>query len=702
MAVSKVKKLQLVAHARCRGEILTVLRRLGTVHISDVSEILPEAENAFPPFIDKTIEQVETRLARIRFCSDFLNKFVDKPSFLEALVTPKPIFTPEELESRLADFDTDHFHDQCKQNERELADIGGQIEKNETLAEDVGHWRDLDCAVEHIHDAETTRLTLGICELSAYEPMVEEISDATDLFHQEIIGRSRTAISMLMAYHTSAEDTVAPILRQYGWRAVRFPGLEGAPTEVLERLGELNKTLGERREELRERIIKDLVPKRDTLLLLLDHYAQELETLRIQHKFLFTSHTFRINGWVVAKGEEELRRQVEQTTDVVEIQCSDPGPDDEVPILLSNHRMVEPFALVTELYGRPQYTEFDPTPLLAPFFAVFFGICLGDGGYGLILIIGSLLALKKLPLQGGTKRLVQMLLASGIATTIFGVITGGIFGIEVVKLPSILQSLVIFNPTEDIIGFLYLAFAIGIFQMLFGIGVKVVHSVREGDITAAILEQGIWIFFIISIAPLGFKYLFAGEVGADIISLGSKGSVLTGIIIILFGARQQITFKVMRLCKHIGLGSLGDVQDTVDYVLSGILFFLGRLSLGILFFFKSLIDYFGDVLSYSRLMALGLATAFLGMVINQIATMALGIPYGVGLVLFVAILVFGHTFNLVINCLSAFVHTLRLQYLEFFSKFFVGGGVPFTPFAEERKYTSIQLGSGDSTSQANR
>ncbi len=95
MAVSKVKKLQLVAHARCRGEILTVLRRLGTVHISDVSEILPEAENAFPPFIDKTIEQVETRLARIRFCSDFLNKFIDKPSFLEALVTPKPVFTPE-------------------------------------------------------------------------------------------------------------------------------------------------------------------------------------------------------------------------------------------------------------------------------------------------------------------------------------------------------------------------------------------------------------------------------------------------------------------------------------------------------------------------------------------------------------------------------------------------------------------------------
>jgi V/A-type H+-transporting ATPase subunit I len=101
-------------------------------------------------------------------------------------------------------------------------------------------------------------------------------------------------------------------------------------------------------------------------------------------------------------------------------------------------------------------------------------------------------------------------------------------------------------------------------------------------------------------------------------------------------------------------------------------------------------------------MALGLATAFLGMVINQIAVMALGIPYGIGLVVFIAILVFGHTFNLVINCLSAFVHTLRLQYLEFFSKFFVGGGEPFKPFAEERQYTSIQLGLGDSTSQANR
>jgi V/A-type H+-transporting ATPase subunit I len=496
----------------------------------------------------------------------------------------------------------------------------------------------------------------------------------------------------VVAYHTSVEETVAPILRQHGWREVKFPDLKETPAQVLDKLHDENAELQERNLRLRERVKKELVPSHGKLLLLIDHYAQELEALKIQHSFLFTSRAFLMAGWIVASQEEELRKRVTEITSVVEIKCSNPGPDDEVPIFLDNGRIVQPFGLVTELYGRPQYTEFDPTPLLAPFFAVFFGICLGDGGYGLILAIGSFLALRKLPLQGGARRLVQILFACGIATTVFGFLTGGVFGIETAKLPSALKHLVIFNPTTEITTFLYLSFAIGIFQMIFGIGTKVAHSIREGDVAGALLEQGIWILFILSVAPLGFKYLFGGEVGAGIISLGSRGTVLFGIIIILFGARQQIQFKVMRLCERLRLGSPGGVQDAVDYLLSGMLFFLGRISLGILFFFKSLIDYFGDVLSYSRLMALGLATAFLGMVINQIAGLALGIPYGIGLALFVLILVFGHTFNLVINCLSAFVHTLRLQYLEFFSKFFVGGGEPFTPFAEERKYTSIQLG----------
>jgi V/A-type H+-transporting ATPase subunit I len=694
MAVCKVKKLELVAHTQHRGEILRVLRRLGSVHISDVRELLsgPESENEAPAFLEKAIEQMESRLSRKQYCLEFLERYIPKPSFTESLLKGKPVFTARELEDCLATFATDGFYDQCKEFEKEISDNESRIEKNETLIEDVAYWRNMDSPFESISDTATTRVKLGISDARTYDQMIAEIDEASSLFYEQVVDRSNASVSTLMAYHKSVEETVAPILRQHGWREVRFPDLRETPAEVQSRLRDENAELRERNLRLQEQIQKELAPSYEKLLLLIDHYTQELEALKIQHSFLFTSSAFLLTGWMIARQEEELKNQVAEVTNAVEIKCSDAGPEDEVPILLDNGRFAQPFGLVTELYGRPQYTEFDPTPLLAPFFAVFFGICLGDGGYGLILTVGSLLALKKLPLQGGARRLVQILLISGIATTIFGFLTGGIFGIEAARLPSPLKQLVIFNPTTEITTFLYLAFAIGIFQMIFGIGTKVTHSMQEGDIAGALLEQGIWILFILSAAPLGFKYLFGGEVGPAVISIGLGGTVLFSIIIVRFGARRQIDFKVKRLSERIGLNLREDIQDKVDYLLSGALFLLGRLGLGIVFFLKNVIGYFGDVLSYSRLMALGLATAFLGMVINQIAGLALGIPYGIGLVMFVLILVFGHTFNLVVNCLSAFVHTLRLQYLEFFSKFFVGGGEPFTPFAEERKYTSIQLG----------
>lgn len=694
MAVCKVKKIEIIAHAQCRGEILEELRRLGSVHISDVRELFPETESKTPAYLEKALEETEAKLDQVRFCSDFVEKFAAKPPFIEGILKGKPVFTARELHDCLDDFDLSGFHEECREAESEIADNESRTEKNEALMEDVAYWRNLDYPLELIRDTRTTRLMLSLCETRAYDPMIEELAEAGPLFHVEIVDRSRTSVSLLVAYHNSIEEQAGAILRQHGCRPVRFAELTGTPAEVLERSGEVNRLLHERNNDIRDRIERELTPSREKLLLLLDHYTQELETLRAHDNFLFTSSTFLISGWVVASREDELRRRLEEATDVVEIRCSDPGPEDVVPTLLENGRVTEPFALVTELYGRPQYTEFDPTPLLAPFFAVFFGICLGDGGYGIILIIASLVALKKLPVEGGARRLLQILLASGIATMVFGFLTGSIFGIEMAKLPPVFENLIIFNPTTEIIGFLYLSFAIGIFHILFGIGVKLTLNLRDGDIKSAIVDQVAWMLFIISVAPLGLKHLFGGQVGNSIISVGFKGAVLFGGLIILFGGRQ-VKFQVREIGKHIGLGSMGALRDAVDYLLSAIILLLTRISLGFLLFFKSLIDYFGDVLSYSRLMALGLATAFLSVVINQMAGLALGIPYGIGIIAFVLILVFGHTFNLVINCLSAFVHTLRLQYLEFFSKFFVGGGEPFRPFAENRQHTLIQLSSGD-------
>lgn len=660
MAVCKVKKLELAAHAQHRSKILRTVRKLGSVHISDVSELLPETESEAPAFLGQAIEQIESRLSRKRNCLEFVEKYVSKPSLSESLLKTRLVFTPDELESCLADFNTDRFHDRCKEYGREIAEIEGSIEKNEALMEDVAYWSDMDHPFELIRDTATVRVTLGICETRAYNPMIDELSEATPLIHAEIVERSRTSVSSLVAYHESAEETVSAIFRQYGWRAVRFPDLTGTPTEVLESLRSQNRELLDRGRELREEIIKDLVPERERLLLLLDHYSLELEALKIQHKFVFTSRTFLISGYVVASGEEELRRQVGEITNAVEIKCSDPGPDDRVPILLENHRFIEPFSLITEMYGRPQYTELDPTPFLAPFFILFFAICLGDAGYGLILAVGSYLAIKKLKLQGGAKKLAQILFAGGLANIAVGLVTGTIFAIQSASLPSPLRALILFSPTEQVLTFLYLAFGLGVLQVLFGIGLKMANNIRNGNVAAAVMDQALWMLFLISIVPLVYKGIFGGQVGEAVISLATPSAKILAVGLILTQGRH---FKIILFRPLMGALKLYDAMG-----------------------------YFGDVLSYARLLALGLATAYLGMAFNDMAKMCLEIPYGIGYVVAALILVFAHIFNLVINCLGAFIHSLRLQYLEFFSKFFTGGGEAFNAFAEEREHTVVQSG----------
>ena len=206
--------------------------------------------------------------------------------------------------------------------------------------------------------------------------------------------------------------------------------------------------------------------------------------------------------------------------------------------------------------------------------------------------------------------------------------------------------------------FLYLSFALGVFQVLFGIGVKMANNIRQGNISAALMDQGLWLLFLSSLVPLIYQGLFGGEVNATLSAYAATLAKVFAVGLILTQGRHV---KPMILSPLMGLAKLNDAMG-----------------------------YFGDVLSYARLMALGLATAFLGTAFNDMAKMTLDIPYGIGYVVAALILIFSHTFNLVINCLGAFIHSLRLQYLEFFSKFLTGGGMPFTPFAENREHTIVQ------------
>ncbi|RLE06840.1 V-type ATP synthase subunit I, partial [Candidatus Aerophobetes bacterium] len=318
----------------------------------------------------------------------------------------------------------------------------------------------------------------------------------------------------------------------------------------------------------------------------------------------------------------------------------------------------KPFEIVTELYGIPRYFEIDPTPFLAPFFAVFLALCLTDGGYGVILALLAYFIPKKVQVGESGKRLFSILFISGLLTIVVGTITGGMFGIQISQLPAFfapLKRLTLFDPLKQPMVFLVISLALGVVHLLLGIVLAFWEDLRKGDINSAILDHLSWIVLILGVILFGLSKL--GVLGKSFTTPGLIMSLSAAIILFLFAGRKSKSLFV-----RFGKGA---------------------------FELYGLISLFGDVLSYSRLLALGLATSVIATVVNLIANMASGIPL-IGPVCMVIILILGHLGNIAINTLSGFIHTARLQFVEFFGKFYEGGGKNFTPFKQEGKYTIME------------
>jgi V/A-type H+-transporting ATPase subunit I len=383
-----------------------------------------------------------------------------------------------------------------------------------------------------------------------------------------------------------------------------------------------------------------------------DYLREILDQETIKTSFTNTEYTFMIDGWIKKDDVPKLNEIISKKYNELFVEVSDPTDEDEPPVDIQNGFITQPYKMVTQLYSLPKYREIDPTRLFAPFLTLGFAIALTDAGYGIFVAILSLIIAKRS--SGGMKNLFKILFVAGLTTVVVGALTGGWFGIPLERLPQFLQNIVVLDPNKSQMLFLGLIVALGYIQILLGFIVKMYIFLKEKEWVGAFLDQFAWILIMV-LGPV-LIILKRGDASAFI------GNVLLGII--LLSALMILIFSGREIKNPAG-----------------------RLGTGFFELYSRVSGTFGDSLSYMRLFALGLATGIIAKAINDIAGMLWGSPGGnIGAI---AVLLFGHPFNIVINSLGGFIHSTRLQFVEFFTKFYEGGGEEFKPFKKEKVYITV-------------
>jgi len=454
-----------------------------------------------------------------------------------------------------------------------------------------------------------------------------------------------------VALNENVED-VQKALRATDFEAVGFEGMTGTVSALItdhsERRTQARKRLKELDAEaaqLSEQLLK--------LKILYDHYHNLVSREAARGASPATEQTVILEGWVKDKDYARLEEIVGRFK-ACSLGKTKITKGEEKPVEIENTHRVRPFEVITRLYGMPHTTDVDPTVFLAPFFALFFGICLTDAAYGIVMIGFLWWVLKKIK---GDAKFIKMMLICSIPTVVAGALTGGWCGDAIqVFFPSLMgfrQLLMWFDPLESPMHFFYISLALGYLQIIFGIGVAFWHRWKRGEKRDAVFDHGTWFVWLNSLTLFGLAKAFNWP--SAVATAFAIVAAVPALGIILFSEREG------GWGARIGMGCY-NVFSTVFYV--------------------------GDVLSYIRLMALGMVTAGFGMAINSIVqkVMALGV---LGWIMGAVIFIGGHVFNIANSCLSAFVHSMRLQFVEFFTKFLQGGGREFAPLRKEYRHIHV-------------
>jgi len=650
MAIVKMDKISLIALQKDRNEIIDSLMKMGVVQIEDIDA--DNSENGLSGLIAKSgdeekVIELDTQIEKVKATIDYLSAFnTKKKGFFES----KRVVEKNELNEIIKNkSDLWDIIENIDSLNEQLSLLRSDENRLSNLIASLEPWENLSIPLE-VSSTKYTLVSHGVVPVTVdAEALKSELAELAPQSYIEKVNRDKDQSYISVIYHISCGDVVTEILKKYGFSKVSFTGLTGTPAANIADAKRQIAEIKEKRKNIQKKI-KEFADSRDKLEVFHDYLEIQRDKVKVLSNMAKTDKTFILEGWLPSEKSSEVKSMISQNWEcVLQIRPSEEGEDH--PILLRNNSLVRPFEVITEMYSLPNPREIDPNAVMAPFYFVFFGMMVSDAGYGLVLALITGIMLKKFKLQGMAQKMISMLFFGGISTFIWGALFGGWFGnvVEAVTSGKFTIPPIWFNPLDDPIRLLIWSFIFGALHIFAGMGIKAYMLIKDGHVLDALFDIIPWYFVITGLGML--------VVGGIIGSIGKYMAIIGAVVLVLTQGRAE--------------------KNIIKRLFKGILSLYG------------VTGYLSDILSYSRLLALGLSTGVVATVINTMGTL-FGFNIG-GIILFIIVFIIGTVFNIAINALGAYVHTSRLQYVEFFGKFYEGGGKGYEPFKIKTKYTNINI-----------
>ena len=655
MSIVKMQKVSVIGLDKIKGRLIARMMDLEAVQLTDQTAKLTEdfwADNTVQDGAQDQVTYFEGKIGRAAQALDIIDQYGELKSPLfktrrivtkeEAASIPSQEIETEDLIARLI-----HLNEELRNKRDEI----NRLDVDNLMFEP---WRAFDTPLDQ-SSTETMTTIMGVLPVAFETGQVEQgIKSITERYVMKQVNEDKAMRYLAVLVPKDQCDQILQVIKDEGFQALEMGGFNGTVTENIEKnkerkaelQGDIDKILNE---------IRELAAQKNHIEDYQDILTVELDKKRTRSKLLKTKRTFYLEGWV-PEGRIPQVKQLLDSNDCY-YEFTEPEEGDEVPVLLKNSKFIKPVEAITEMYSLPAYGTFDPTAIFSLWYICFFGMMFSDACYGLLMTIVLAVVLKKYNLEGTMYKMVKLLLYCGISTTFWGVMFGGYFGNlftviaetffgKTFKIPPLW-----FDPLDDPLKLLIISIGLGVAHLFLGLAIQAYIYLKDGKVVDFICDILLWYTTIIGL----FLWIGGGVIGGAAPVIGKWMSIISIVGLALTGGRDRKGFGKV-------VGGFSNVYNITSWL--------------------------SDILSYARILALGLATGAIAQVVNTMGALAGG---GIkGAIVFLLVFIFGHLLNFAINVLGAFIHSARLQFVEFFGKFYVDGGEAFDPLRKNTKYIKIE------------